>query len=79
MVILVHGSLNYTAGYESYVLNLGAKVQSAVFNLLDNIGQTVRAVYVNKLGLLVNECLVTLGTQHIPHFSQLVGQTHNGT
>ena len=78
-MVLVHVSLNYTSCYESQVLNLGAKVKSAMFNLLDNIGQTVRTVNVHKLGLLVNEGLVTLRTEYIPNLGQLIGQANNGT
>ena len=50
-----------------------------MFYLLNHIGQTIRTVNVNELGLLVDECLVTLGTQNIPNLCQLVGQTDNGT
>ena len=72
MVILVHCSLNDTACNETYVLNLGAKVQSTVLYLLYDIGQTVRTVNVHELGLLVNESLVTLGFEDIPNLGQLV-------
>ena len=77
MVILVHGALYYTACDESYVLYLGTEVQGSVLNLLYHIGQTVGAVYIHELGLLVDVCLVTLRTHQVPELGQLAGQSYH--
>ena len=79
MMILVHITLYNTACNKTYVLNLCTKVQGAVLHLLYDIRQTVGTVNVHKLCLLVNECLVTLGTQNIPNLGQLVCKADNRT